>query len=114
MSIDFYTQKVYSEGKQLRGAIAFLDNAVLAIFWEGVEPRLGTLTVTLPDRVSSTLLGERDREIGLLLGERISHLSGKMALVSTNLVHSKDISIGRKLLDLTRELIEKIRGEEND
>jgi hypothetical protein len=112
MGIDFYSQKVYSEGKQLWGAIALLENAILAIFWEGGEPRLGTLTVTLPDRVSSTLLGERDREIGLLLGERISHLCGKMALVSTNLGESKGITIGRALLDLTRELIGEIRGME--
>jgi len=114
MGLEFSTRDASFEGKTLHGAIAELGNAVFALFWEGEEPRLGTLTVTLPDRTSSALLGERDRQLGLIIGAQISAQTGKMALVSTNLPLSVGMAAGRVLLDLARGLLgagrEKMEG----
>ena len=104
MSLNFSTDEVTFEGKRLCGAVAELGNAVIALFWEGDDPRLGTLTVTLPNKVSSPLLGERDRLLGQLLGEQLAVIYGKMALVSTNLSVSTGSEAGRVLIDLVRRL----------
>lgn len=104
MSLSFSTGEAEFEGRRLHGALAELGNAVIAFFWEGEEPRLGTLTVTLPNRVSSPLLGERDRLIGQLLGEQLANIYGKMALVSTNLSVSTGSAAGKILLELARKL----------
>ncbi len=104
MTLNFTTGEATFDGKRLHGAVAVLGNAVISLFWEGEEPRLGTLTVTLPNRVSSPLLGERDRLIGQLLGEQLAAAYGRMALVSTNLSVSTGTTAGRTLLDLARRL----------
>jgi len=104
MGLNFSTGETVFDGRRLNGAVAELGNAVIALFWEGDEPRLGTLTVTLPNRVSSPLLGERDRLIGQLLGEQLAAVCGKMALVSTNLSTSTGTTAGRALLELARRL----------
>lgn len=115
MSLNFSTDEVTFEGKRLCGAVAELGNAVIALFWEGEEPRLGTLTVTLPNRVSSPLLGDRDRLLGQLLGEQLAAKYGKMALVSTNLSVSTGDAAGKTLLELARRLTSgKGRGPERD
>jgi len=105
MGLNFSTGQAPFEDRQLHGAVANLGNAVVAFFWEGEEPRLGTLTVTLPDRSSSPLLGDRDRQIGLILGAQIAAQTGKMALVSTHLPLSMGTAAGRVLLDLSRSLL---------
>ena len=66
---------------------------------------MGTLTVTLPDRSSSPLLGDRDRQLGLILGAHIAAITGRMALVSTNLPLSMGEGSGKVLLGLVREII---------
>jgi len=104
MGLNFSTGEATFEGKRLYGALAELGNAIIALFWEGEEPRLGTLTVTLPNRVSSPLLGDRDRLLGQLLGEQLATNYGRMALVSTNLSISTGSAAGRILLDLARRL----------
>lgn len=105
MGLKFSKGKAPFRDKLLYGSISELGNAVIALFWEGDEPRLGTLTVTLPDRSSSTLLGNRDRQIGLILGAQIAALTGKMALVSTNLPLALGTEAGRVLMELARELL---------
>jgi hypothetical protein len=112
MDLGFLTREASFDGGRIGGALADLGNAVFALFWEGGEPRLGTLTITLPGRVSTSLLGERDRELGLLLGEHLSQLSGKMALVSTNLQASTGSRAGRVLIDLVRELVGALKEGE--
>jgi hypothetical protein len=104
MGLNFSTGEAEFEGKRLHGAMTELGNAVIALFWEGEEPRLGTLTVTLPNRVSSPLLGDRDRLIGQLLGEQLAATYGKMAIVSTNLSLSTGNAAGKTLLDLAMRL----------
>ncbi|MBQ04148.1 hypothetical protein CL673_05480 [Candidatus Bathyarchaeota archaeon] len=105
MSLGFMTGEAEYDKRRLHGEVAVLENAVVAFFWEGNVPRMGTLTVTLPDRNSSSLLGERDRQLGLILGSHLSALTGKMALVSVNLPIGLGNNAGRALLDLARGLI---------
>jgi len=104
MDLNFSMEEAHLGEKRLHCAVAELGNAVLAIFWEGDEPRLGTLTVTLPGRVSSTLLGERDGLLGQLLGEHLAALHGKIALVSTNLSVSTGSEAGKLLIAMARKL----------
>lgn len=111
MGLNFSTGEADFEGKRLQGAMTELGNAVIALFWEGEEPRLGTLTVTLPNRVSSPLLGDRDSLIGQLLGEQLAVTYGKMAIVSTNLSLSTGSSAGKTLLELASRLKESRGGE---
>lgn len=112
MGLDFSTGEVAFQDKVLRGSVAELGNAVLAFFWEGDEPRLGTLTVTLPDRSSSPLLGDRDRQIGLILGAHLTAQTGKMALVSVNLPLGMGDAAARGLLELVQSLMGDIGKEE--
>ncbi len=103
--MDFSTGSAPFQDKRLHATVGELGNAVIAFFWEGDEPRLGTLTVTLPDRSSSPLLGDRDHQVGLILGAQITAITGKMALVSTNLPLAIGEGAGKVLLGLVREII---------
>ena len=49
MSLGFTSAEARHEEKVLHGEVTELENAVVAFFWEGKKPRMGTLTVTLPD-----------------------------------------------------------------
>jgi len=105
MGLSLKSGEAEFEDTVLKGALTELENAVVAFFWEGAEPRMGTLTVTLPDRSSSPLLGDRDRQLGLILGAQLSALTGKMALVSVNLPLSLGDRAGRALVELARGLV---------
>lgn len=113
MGLDFSTGEVAFQDKVLNGSIAELGNAVVAFFWEGDEPRMGTLTVTMPDRSSSPLLGDRDRQIGLILGAHLTAQTGKMALVSVNLPLGMGDAAGRGLLELVQSLMGDIGKKED-
>lgn len=104
MSLEFSTGSAQHGGKSLMGGLLELENAVLVLLWEGGEPRLGSLTVTLPGRASSQLLGDRDQLLGRLIGERLAERYGKMVLVSTNLSPGTAIGAGRALLELAGRL----------
>jgi hypothetical protein len=104
MGIEFSTRDAPFQERLLHGAAAELGNAVFALFWDGEEPRLGTLTVTLPDGSSSTLLGDRDAQLGQIIGMQIASRTGKIALVSVNLPLSVGNAAGRAMLDLARSL----------
>jgi hypothetical protein len=112
MSLGFTSGEARHEERALHGAVTELENAVVAFFWEGEGPRMGTLTVTLPDRNSSPLLGDRDRQLGLILGAQLAAMTGKMALVSVNLPVGLGDEAGKTLLELARGLVGK-EGEEN-
>jgi hypothetical protein len=107
MSLGFTSGEARHEEKVLHGEATELENAVVAFIWEGEKPRMGTLTVTLPDRNSSPLLGDRDRQLGMILGAQLSALTGKMALVSVNLPVGLGDEAGRTLLELARGLFGK-------
>jgi len=111
MDLNFTTGSVQYENVELYGALTPLDNAVLALFWSGEKPVLGTLTVTLPDKTSSPLIGERDSQVALVLGSQIAVKTGKMALVSVNMQGDTGFGAGRLLMSLVRDLLDRL--EEN-
>ena len=102
MSLNFSNKSVSLDDKQLIGSIGELENAVIALFWVGEKPKLGSLSVTLPDKSSSQLLGDRDEMLSKMIGERIASSMGKISLVSTNLPVGID---GRVVLRLLNELL---------
>ena len=110
MSLEFSTGRTVFEGRELNIALTEMGNAVLLLLWEGSRPLLGSLTVTLPGRISSRLLGERDALLGQVIGEQLASFFQKMALVSIHLKTLRGERVGRKILELTRELI-RTRGE---
>ena len=61
MSLAFRVENMEVEGKTLRCGVLELENAVVALFWEGEEPKLGSTTVTLPGMASTQLLCDRDQ-----------------------------------------------------
>ena len=106
MSLAFRTSSVELEGKVLHCGVLELENAVLALFWEGEGPKLGSTTVTLPGMASSQLLGDRDQLLGRVLGTHLATKTGKMSLVSTHLSQGYSEAVGKTLLDLARRLTE--------
>lgn len=102
MSLNFSKKSVSVDDKQLYGSIGELENAVIALFWVGEKPKLGSLSVTLPDKSSSQLLGDRDEMLSKMIGERIASGMDRIALVSTNLPVGFD---GRVVLRLLNELL---------
>ncbi len=107
MSLAFRVGKAEAEGKTLSCGVLELGNAVLALFWEGEEPKLGSTTVTVPGAASSQLLGDRDQLLGRMLGAHISAKYGKMSLVSTHLSQGHSEAVGKTLLELARRVMEE-------
>ncbi len=102
MSIKFTEKTVIVEENELHGSYCELDNAVLAFFWVGSKPKMGSLSASLPDKSSSQLLGDRHEMVSRMIGERLSSQFEKIALVSTNLPIGFD---GRMVLELLGELL---------
>ena len=107
MSLAFQTSSVKLDSKMLHCGVLELENAVIALFWEGEEPKLGSITVTLPGMASSQLLGDRDQLLGKVLGNHLATRFKKMALVSTHLYHGYSDATGKALLDLARGITER-------
>ena len=105
MSLQFSTGSTAHEGVEVYGAVAELENAVIALIWAGDRPRLGSMTATLPNRASSQLLGDRDEVLSRMVGERLASRCGKLVLVSSNL--PAGFQAGRPLL----ELMDRLAGE---
>lgn len=105
MSLEFSTRRLSYEGKEISVALMEMENAVLLFVWEGIRPLLGTLTVTLPSRISSQLLGDRDALFGQVVGEQLASYFQKMALISVNLKISRGETVGSKILELIKEII---------
>jgi hypothetical protein len=102
MSLNFSTKTITVEEQTLSGSIGEMENAVIAFFWVGNLPKLGGVSVTLPDRSSSQLLGDRNEMLSRLMGERLASHFGKIALVSTNLPVGFE---GREVLRLLNDII---------
>lgn len=107
MSLELRTEKIQCDGKELTAAFLGLNNAVLYFLWEGTLPVLGTLTVSIPGRVSSCVLGERDSLFGSILGDQLSSFFHKMALVSVNFKTLTGNTVGKRVLEVTRETFMK-------
>lgn len=108
MDLNFITGSINNQNVELHGALVDLDNAVLALFWSGDKPVLGTLTVTLPDRSSSSLIGERDSQISLILGSQVAKKVEKMTLVSVNLPSNIGMGVSRLLIGLVKDLLDRL------
>lgn len=102
MSLNFSTKSVKLDENQLYGSIGELENAVIAFFWVGERPKLGSLSVTLPDKSSSQLLGDRDEMLSKMIGERLASNFRRIALVSTNLPVGFE---GRVVLRLLNDML---------
>ena len=107
MNLAFRVESMMVEGKTIHFAVLELENAVMALLWEGEEPKLGSTTVTLPGMASSQLLGDRDQLIGRILGTHIAARYGKMSLVSTHLSQGFGESMGKSLLELVKRVTEE-------
>ncbi|MFP3951472.1 MAG: hypothetical protein ACLFVP_04965 [Candidatus Bathyarchaeia archaeon] len=106
----FHRESVEHGDREFHGALTELGNAVIALFWEGKEPRLGSTSITLPNKTSSQLFGDRGILMGRVIGEMIAKRFDEMTLVSTYLRSKEEMDQGSILVDLTRRLL---RGEGN-
>ena len=106
MSLAFRVESMEVEGKTLRCGVLELENAVMALFWEGEEPKLGSTTVTLPGMASTQLLGDRDQLIGRVLGTYFAEKYRKMALVSSHISKGYGEEMGKTLLELAKRFTE--------
>ncbi len=102
MSLKFSEKTVTVEEQVLHGSFSELENAVVAFFWVGDNPKMGSLSATLPDKSSSQLLGDRNEMLSRMMGERIASQYDKIAIVSINLPRDFD---GRSVLELLNELL---------
>ena len=107
MSLAFRVGDAELEEKVLHCGVIELENAVIALFWEGGEPRLGSTTATVPGMASSQLLGDRDQMLGRMLGTHISAKTGKLSLVSTHISQGYSEAIGKTLIDLAKRVMEE-------
>lgn len=108
MSVKFHSDSFEIDNQKVYAAVSELKNAVLVLCWIGDEAKLGSVTVSLPNKTSSQLIGNRNEILGRMIGERLALKSGKLTMVSTNLPLSFDSS--KKLFDL----IDKLTGEKNE
>jgi len=107
MSLVFRVSKMEAEEKILNCGVLELGNAILALFWEGEEPKLGSTTVTLPGAASSQLLGDRDQLLGRIIGAHLSEKYKKISLVSTHLPQGYGETMGKTLLEMLRRITEE-------
>ncbi len=107
MSLTFRVGETELEGRVLHCGVMDLENAVIALFWEGNEPKLGSTTATVPGMASTQLLGDRDTLLGRMLGTHISAKTGKLSLVSTHFSQGFSEAIGKTLSDLVRRVMEE-------
>jgi hypothetical protein len=112
MSLTFSTLMIEFEEKRITLGIAELGNAILALFWEGEDPKWGSTTLTLPDSTSTQILGDRDTMLGRVIGIYLAKRFGKMVLVSTQLSQGYGKDLGLTLLKMTKQLTEK--NKKND
>jgi hypothetical protein len=104
MSLEFISDFIEVDGLRLYGYLSELENAVIALFWTGENPYLGSVSVSLPNRTSSQVLGNRDEFLGKMIGERLASKYMKLVLVSIYL------PIGLNANKALFELAEKIAG----
>jgi hypothetical protein len=102
MNLKFSEKKLMVDEQILHGAFSELENAIIAFFWVGDKPKMGSLSASLPDKSGSQLLGDRDELLSRMIGERLSSKYGKIAIVSTNLPIGFD---GKQVLGLLNELL---------
>lgn len=108
MSLFFSIESIVSENRKYSVGLAELDNAIIVLFWEGDEPKLGSTSIALPKLASTQVIGERDQLLGQMIGTQIANKYNKIALVSTHLQISKSEGRDRILMELLSRLLEKV------
>jgi hypothetical protein len=108
MSLEFLSDFIEVDGLRLYGYLSELENAVIAFFWTGETPYLGSVSVSLPNRTSSQVLGNRDEFLGKMIGERLALKYMKLGMVSIYL------PIGLNANKAVFELSEKLAGENRE
>lgn len=108
MSLQWSNESLEHGGRVVHGALTEMSNAVVAVFWVGDRPMLGTLTATTPDGTSSPIMGDRDEIVSRVIGGRLAHARSKLAMVSVNL--PQDMGDGKPLMELT----ERLMGESDE
>jgi hypothetical protein len=107
MSLQYVTQCKKIGDITLKGVLIELENAVIVLVWEGKNPRLGSLSITLPNKTGSHLMGEREQILGRAIGEHFSTRFEKIALVSLNISLETGLNAKSIIIDLARSLAEK-------
>lgn len=115
-----FHEEVVEEGVKLSATVVELGNSYIILLSEGESENLGTLSVSLPTRIgttlsrpplSSVLLGERSAILARLIAERIAALTNKMALVSVFLKSLSEQKAGQIFMRLLEKIFrEKIGG----
>jgi hypothetical protein len=108
MSLIFSIENTVFDNKQYSVGIAELSNAIIVLFWEGEEPKLGSTSISLPKLASTQVIGERDQLLGQMIGTQIASKYNKITLVSTYLQISKGERRDRVLIELLNRLLEKV------
>lgn len=113
MALESLTSKGVLEGREFNVVMTKMENAVILYLWEGSKPLLGTTSVSLPEGISTRLLGERNALLGQMVGEHISSVFKKMAIVSIHLRGLGDEQAARFMMGLVRDLIARSLHEED-
>ncbi|MBN1682687.1 hypothetical protein JW865_03950 [Candidatus Bathyarchaeota archaeon] len=108
MSVSLSTEDIFFEGKKYSVGVLELSNAVIILFWEGDDPKLGSTSITLPKLASTQVIGERDQVFGQMVGTQIANKFNKITLVSTHLQLSKSEGRDKVLIELLNNLLKKV------
>ncbi len=108
MSLIFSIESIVSENRKYSVGVTELSNAIIVIFWEGEEPKLGSTSIALPKLTSSQVIGERDQLLGQMIGTQIANKYDKITLVSTYLQILKSEGRDKVLIELLNRLLEKV------
>ena len=108
-----FFEEIEEKGYHFSSVLLKLSNSLIVFFYEGVEMKLGTLAVALPQfnertSISSILLGERNMNLTKILAERFSNSFQGVVLVSTHLAEVREIEVSSILFKLTQKLFAKI------
>lgn len=115
-----FHEEVVEEGVKLSATVVELGNSYIILLCEGESENLGTLSVSLPAKIgtsisrpplSSVLLGERSAILARLIAERVAALTNKIALVSVFLKTLNEQKTGQVFIRLLEKILkEKIGG----
>ena len=108
MSVSLSTEDIVFEEKKYSVGVLDLSNAIIILFWEGDDPKLGSTSITLPKLASTQVIGERDQIFGQMVGTQIANKFNKITLVSTHLQLSKSEGRDKVLIELLNNLLKKV------
>lgn len=95
-------------GERISLSTIDIENAAIALYYEGEKPRLGTVAIAVPftpekTPISSVMLGDRNTILCQTLAERVVSLTGKIGMVSLFLKTVSPEEAGRDILEMLEE-----------